>query len=196
MLNNNNEMLINKIFHKVGGAMKYIIFSFALYYPILYFMYKGNFWKIYNSYHVNPQLYKRIVWNKYMIKNSGSISIEAEIASPLILPHGVSGIFITRSAKIGRNVVVFQQVTIGANTIRNSKSYGAPIIGDNVYIGAGAKIIGLVKIEDNVRIGANAVVVKNVPYNSLVLCEKSRIIVKEEKLDNSFYPYLEENNLC
>lgn len=77
-----------------------------------------------------------------MVKNSASISIDANIASPLVLPHGISGIFISQSANIGKNVVVFQQVTIGANTMKGSKSYGAPTIGNNVYIGAGAKIIG------------------------------------------------------
>lgn len=95
-----------------------------------------------------------------MEKHAASISIDAIIASPLILPHGVTGIFITQSANIGKNVVVFQQVTIGANTIKSSKSYGAPTIEDNVYIGAGAKIIGNAYIGHNSRIGANAVVVK------------------------------------
>lgn len=97
-----------------------------------------------------------------MEKHAASISIDAIIASPLILPHGVTGIFITQSANIGKNVVVFQQVTIGANTIKSSKSYGAPTIEDNVYIGAGAKIIGNAYIGHNSRIGANAVVVKTI----------------------------------
>jgi len=125
-----------------------------------------------------------------MRKNAASISIDAQIDSPLILPHGVSGIFITQSAKIGQNVVVFQQVTIGANTIIGSKSYGAPTIGNNVYIGAGAKIIGSAIIGDNTRIGANAVVVGNIPSNSITVCEKPRVIQKDEPLNNSFYPYL------
>ncbi len=126
-----------------------------------------------------------------MERNAGSISIDAQISNPLILPHGVSGIFISQSAVIGSNVVVFQQVTIGANTIKESKSYGAPIIGNDVYIGAGAKIIGNVTVADNSRIGANAVVVKNVPYNALVVCSEPRVIVREEKFNNSFTPYLE-----
>lgn len=126
-----------------------------------------------------------------MEKHAGSISIDAQIAYPLILPHGVSGIFISQSAVIGNNVVIFQQVTIGANTIKESKSYGAPIIGNDVYIGAGAKIIGNVTIEDNARIGANAVVVKSVPYNAVVVCSEPRVIVREEKLNNTFIPYLE-----
>lgn len=125
-----------------------------------------------------------------MGKHAASISIKAKIEAPLILPHGVSGIFLTKSAVVGKNVVIFQQVTIGANTIQGSRSYGAPIIGDNVYIGAGAKIIGNAHIADNCRIGANAVVVEDIPYNSLVVCEKPRVIIKDKPLDNTFNPYL------
>lgn len=162
----------------------------ALYFPLFALVYRENIWRIYKSYHKNPSAWKKVIWNKYMEKHAASISIDAEIANPLILPHGVSGIFLTQSAKVGKNVVIFQQVTIGANTIKDSKSYGAPVIGDNVYIGAGAKIIGNSHISDNCRIGANAVVVQDVPYNSLVVCDKPRIITKDIPLDNSFNPYL------
>lgn len=164
----------------------------SLLYPFIFnLIYRQNIWSIYTSYHHRKSPWKKRVWNRYMVCNAGSISIDAHIESPLILPHGVSGIFITQSAVIGRNVVIFQQVTIGANTIKGSKSYGAPIIGNDVYIGAGAKIIGKATISDNVRIGANAVVVKDVPYNALVVCSEPRIIVKENTLDNRFSPYLE-----
>ena len=123
--------------------------------------------------------------------HAASISIDAKFASPLILPHGVSGIFITQSAIVGKDCVVFQQVTIGANTIKSSKSYGAPTVGDSVYIGAGAKIIGNVSIGNNARIGANAVIVKDVPENTLAVIPAIRLIKKEVQLNNYFYPYLE-----
>lgn len=129
------------------------------------------------------------IWNYYMEKHAASISIDAIIASPLILPHGVTGIFITQSANIGKNVVIFQQVTIGANTIKTSKSYGAPSIEDNVYIGAGAKIIGNAHIGHNSRIGANAVVVKAIKPNTTVV-PANKIIESENSLDNTFVPYL------
>ena len=57
---------------------------------------------------------------------------------------------------------------------------GYPTLGDNVYIGAGAKIIGPITIGDNVKIGANAVVSKNVPSNCTVI-EFNRIIKKDSK---------------
>lgn len=85
-----------------------------------------------------------------------------------ILPHGLSGIFVSKDAKIGKGCVIFQQVTIGSNSLIDSKGCGAPVIGDYCYIGAGAKIIGNVHIGNNCRIGANAVVVKDIPDNSTV----------------------------
>ena len=185
---------INKIIMGVGKLLLSIVDGFC--YPILFNLYyHQNIWSIYTSYHRHKTQWKKRFWNRYMLRNAASISIDAQIASPLILPHGVSGIFITQSAVIGRNVVVFQQVTIGANTIKGSKSYGAPIIGNDVYIGAGAKIIGNAVIADNVRIGANAVVVKEIPYNALVVCGEPRIIVKEHILNNNFSPYLEKQSV-
>ena len=70
---------------------------------------------------------------------------------------------------IGENCRIFQQVTI---------AHGNVIIGNNVMIGAGAKVLPGVIIVNNVKIGANAVVVENVPDNATVVLSKSRIIIK------------------
>ena len=96
------------------------------------------------------------------------------------------GIFISNKAKIGRDCVIFQQVTIGSNTLEDSKHKGYPVIGNNVYIGAGAKIIGNVHIGNNCRIGANAVVVDDVPDNSVVVLERPRIIIRNSVLNNTY----------
>lgn len=122
----------------------------------------------------------------YLDNRNSWIAHNAKIISEQIFPHGISGIFISGGAKIGRNCVIFQQVTIGSNTLSDSSSRGAPTIGDNVYIGAGAKIIGKVTIGNNVRIGANAVVVTDVPDNSVVVMNKPRVI-RKENMDNKFY---------
>ena len=167
----------------------------VLYRVILLLVFRGNIWALYTSYHDKGKArWKKLVWNTYMRRNAASISIDAKIASPLVLPHGVSGIFITQSATIGHNVVVFQQVTIGANTLEDSKSYGAPTIGDNVYIGAGAKIIGSAIIENNVRIGANAVVTTHVPENSTIICANTRVVLSDTPKDNTFCPHLKKTN--
>lgn len=183
-------MVNNKLFKKLIEGSVYCI-TRVFYALILRFCFHNNIWLIFKSYKEKPTYWKKVLWNKYMELHAASISIDAQIASPLILPHGVSGIFITQSAIIGKDCVVFQQVTIGANTIKDSKTYGAPVVGDSVYIGAGAKIIGKVNVGDNARIGANAVIVKDVSSNTLAVLPEVRQIVKEKQLDNRFNPFLE-----
>lgn len=111
-------------------------------------------------------------------KFCADIPLEAEIGHGLVLPHGANGIFISRGAKIGEKCVIFQQVTIGSNTLPDSKGFGSPRILNNVYIGAGAKIIGNCVIGNNCRIGANTIVTKNVPDNSTVVMSNARVIQK------------------
>lgn len=99
------------------------------------------------------------------------------------------GFIFRGGAVIGDNCTIFHQVTIGSNTLADSLCAGSPHIGNNVYIGAGAKIIGNVKIGDNVRIGANCVVVEDVPNNSTVVMPKARIIIHQKKRENTFIEY-------
>ena len=53
------------------------------------------------------------------------------VTSKPVFPHGINGVFLSGGSIIGKNCVIFQQVTIGNNRIIGSKSYGAPTIGDN-----------------------------------------------------------------
>lgn len=85
-------------------------------------------------------------------------------------PHGLYGIIISGEAKIGKNCTIFHQVTIGTN------GHGVPIIGDNVLIGAGAKILGPIKVGNGSKIGANVVVTKNIPENSVVVLQDVKVI--------------------
>jgi serine O-acetyltransferase len=85
------------------------------------------------------------------------------------------GIFLSQSSIIGDDVIIFHQVTIGSN-YDTSRNAGAPIIGNNVLIGAGAKVIGKIKIGNNVRIGANATVVKDIADNFTVVPTTPRIL--------------------
>ena len=94
------------------------------------------------------------------------------------LPHGINGIVVSHRAVIGENVTIFHQVTIGEGR------GGAPAIGNNVYIGAGAKIIGGIKIGDNVNIGAGCIISIDVPSNCTVVMDKPRIIVRSETTTN------------
>lgn len=115
------------------------------------------------------------------------IGTTAKFSDHPFFPHGYQGINISGDAVIGKNCVIFQQVTIGSDTLIDSSSFGSPIIGNNCYIGAGAKIIGKVSVGDNCRIGANAVVYKDVPPNSTVVSGGGmRVITHQHKLDNRF----------
>lgn len=91
-----------------------------------------------------------------------------------ILGHKLNGIVIASGAIIGENCYLSHQVTIGRS------NGGVPVIGNNVYIGPGAKIFGDIHIGNNVRIGANCVVFQNIPDNATVVLPKPRIIIKEE----------------
>lgn len=116
-----------------------------------------------------------------------SIGYKAEIAGKPCYPHSLHGIFISGAAKLGKDCVIFQQVTIGSNMLEDTKKQGAPVIGDRCYIGAGAKIIGAIVIGNDVRIGANAVVHKDVPDNSVVVSFEQKTVKKTQPQDNRFF---------
>lgn len=127
----------------------------------------------------------QLYWSYF--KQYGSwIGLGAKFDSTPKFPHQYYGVFISNSAHIGKNVVIFHQVTIGSVTTAGSKNYGAPTIGDDVYIGCGAKIIGNVTVGDHARIGANAIITKDVPANSVAITRGTECIVKDEVLENSF----------
>lgn len=75
----------------------------------------------------------------------------------LILRHAGQGVIVNHHAVIGRNAHIFHRVTIGVGSFG-----GPPVLGDDVYIGAGASILGEISVGDGAAIGAGAVVVKDV----------------------------------
>lgn len=128
------------------------------------------------------------MWQVNLLLYGAYIGFDVRIKSKITFPHDLFGVFISERAVIGENCVIFQQVTIGSNTLPDSQRPGAPVIGDNVYIGAGVKIIGGVKVGNNVRIGANAVIFTDVPDNCVAVVNGVRTIHKSEPLDNRFMP--------
>lgn len=97
------------------------------------------------------------------------IPFECKIGYGLRLMHPHS-IVVHKNVKIGKYCNIFHEVTVGSNEHKDPKKLAQ--IGDNVYIGCGAKIIGDVTIGDNAKIGANAVVVKNVPPDATIYCQQ------------------------
>lgn len=101
--------------------------------------------------------------------------VSAEFKTRPILPHGLNGIIVSQYAKIGKNCIIYHQVTIGAKEDKY-----APIIGDNVTIYPHAIIIGGIKIGNNAVIGAGAVVTKDVLENAVVAGNPAKIIKYKE----------------
>ena len=129
----------------------------------------------------------KVVYYAYQQRYGAFIGHSAKFASIPCLPHYLNGIFVAGNASIGRNCIVFQQVTIGANALPDSKGVGSPIIGDNVYIGAGAKIIGAVRIGSNCRVGANCVVTDDVPNNAIVVLPRPNVMIRDEPIESRYY---------
>ncbi|MBW8864078.1 MAG: hypothetical protein JF609_03970 [Verrucomicrobia bacterium] len=84
--------------------------------------------------------------------------IGCQLPKTTFLPH-IQGIVIHHNTRIGANVVIGHQVTLGGRDL----TAGAPVIEDGVYIGAGAKILGQVVVGRGATIGANAVITRDVP---------------------------------
>jgi len=107
----------------------------------------------------------------------------ATIGNGLFIDHGM-GVVIGQTAIIGDNVTLYQGVTLGGTGKEKGKRH--PTIGNNVVIGAGAKVLGNIKIGDNSYIGSNAVVIKDVPDNSTVVGVPGRITKQDgEKIELS-----------
>ena len=99
----------------------------------------------------------------------------AELGRRVVIEHQ-HGIVVHGNAKIGDDCYIRQGVTIGNRDLNKPQS--APIIGNRVNIGAGAKILGDLMIGDDVNIGANAVVVKDVASNTTVVGIPAKPIAK------------------
>ena len=123
-----------------------------------------------------------LYWESY----GSFIGIDAVLEDGIVFPHKPFGVFISNWAHIGKNCVIFQQVTIGSNMFKESKGYGAPYLEESVFVGSGAKIIGNVHIGKNARIGANCVVVNDVPDNSVTVVRSIETIVRDEALNNTY----------
>ncbi len=102
----------------------------------------------------------------------------ARIGQRFFIDHGM-GVVIGETAIIGNDVLIYQGVTLGGTGLFVGKRH--PTIGNNVVIGAGAKVLGNITIGDNSYIGSNAVVIKDVPANSTVVGVPGRITKQEGK---------------
>jgi serine O-acetyltransferase len=102
----------------------------------------------------------------------------AKLGRRFIIDHGL-GVVIGETAEIGDDVYIYHQVTLGGTSSERGKRH--PTIGNNVIIGAGAKVLGAIMVGDGARIGANAVVVAPVPAGVTVVGIPAREIQRGRK---------------
>ena len=100
----------------------------------------------------------------------------AKIGTGLFIDHGM-GVVIGETAEIGKNCLLYQGVTLGGTGKEKGKRH--PTLGNNVTVGAGAKILGAITVGNNAVIGANSVILKPVPDNAISVGVPGRITKKK-----------------
>jgi serine O-acetyltransferase len=115
----------------------------------------------------------RVVKHHLSLKYGISIPTSTRIGEGFYIGH-FGGIVVNGDCRIGRDCNISQDVTLGR--ANRGPRRGAPVIGDRVYIGPGAKLVGAVRVGSNVAIGANAVVTTDIPDNAVVAGVPARVI--------------------
>ena len=143
-------------------AMLCPTFKALLYYKISHYFYiKKHF------------LIARYISEKAKRKTGIEIHPGATIGKRLFIDHG-TGVVIGETAIVGNDVTLFHGVTLGGTGKEKGKRH--PTIGNNVFIGSGAKILGNIIIGNNVKIGANAIILKDVPSNVTIVGVPGKIV--------------------
>ena len=154
----NNDPAIKRKFEIV----LYPSFKAMIYYKISHFLYLKK--------HL---LLARWISERAKRKTGIEIHPGAKLSNSVFIDHG-SSVVIGETAIVGENVVMFHGVTLGGTGKETGKRH--PTVGNNVFIGSGAKILGNIIIGNNVKIGANAVVLNDVPSNATVVGVPSHIV--------------------
>lgn len=124
-------------------------------------------------------------WSSTLIRAVTGIEIHpgAKIGRRFFIDHGV-GVVIGETTEIGDDCTIYHGVTLGGTSWKKGKRH--PTLGNNVVIGAGAKVLGPVTVADGARVGSNAVLVKDVPENATAVGIPGRIIKKDESKSSKF----------
>lgn len=113
----------------------------------------------------------------------------AKLGRRLVIDHGM-GVVIGETAEIGDDCYLYHQVTLGVARAQSGKRH--PTVGNNVIIGAGAKVLGPINVGDNARVGSNAVVLDPVPADTTVVGIPARPVERSlprERRARGFDPY-------
>lgn len=136
-------------------------------YRIAHFLYKIHFFFL-------ARLFSQ--WGRFI--TGIEIHPGARIGKRFFVDHGM-GVVIGETAIIGDDVLLYQGATLGGTGLIKGKRH--PTIGNNVVVGAGAKVLGNITIGDNSYVGSNAVVIKDVPPNSTVVGVPGRVTRQDGK---------------
>jgi serine O-acetyltransferase len=112
---------------------------------------------------------------------------EAIIGPGLFLPHA-GYVIVASNATIGRHCTLTQGVTIGHRAGGRGSSLDSPVLGNRVYVGPGAAILGPVNVGDDVLIGANAVLIDSVSSRAVVVGNPARVVSKQGSFQLIRYP--------
>lgn len=145
-------------------TLLYPSFKAQLYYKLSHYLYLKKHYFL-----------ARYICEKAKRKTGIEIHPGAKIGKNLFIDHGY-GVVIGETAEIKDNVIIFHGVTLGGTGKEKGKRH--PTIGNNVFIGSGAKILGNITIEDNVKVGANAVVLKSIKKETTVVGIPGKIVKK------------------
>ncbi len=150
------------------------IFEVLLCYPGLHALIAYRFAHRLHKWHI--PLLPRII--SYITRIITGIEIHpgARIGRRFFIDHG-EGVVIGETTTIGNDVLIYQQVTLGGTGKEHGKRH--PTLGNNVIVGAGAKVLGNIKLGDFVRVGAGSVVVEDVPEYSTVVGIPGRIVQRK-----------------
>ncbi len=136
--------------------------------------------KVMMHYRIAHKLYLsgHYFWARYVsqrgVRKTGiEIHPGAQIGEGFFIDHG-TGVIIGETTIIGDNCTLYQGVTLGGTGKEHGKRH--PTLGNNVMVGAGAKVLGSCKIGDNVKIGAGSVVLQEVPAGSTVVGVPGRVV--------------------
>lgn len=168
----------------------------------VYFLYSG--FKAVKSYRKanwffrhNMKFIARYISQRARRRTGIEIHPAAKIGKGLFIDHGM-GVVIGETAEIGDNCTIYQNVTLGGTGKDHGKRH--PTLGNNVMVGAGAKVLGPFKVGDNARIAANAVVLSEVPPNATAVGVPARIArlngIKTSSLDQIHVQDPVSLNLC
>ena len=157
-------------------------------------MYRRAHW----CYHHRLFFLARMISQRAVRKTGIEIHPAAKIGRRFFIDHG-TGVVIGETTEIGDDVTIYQGVTLGGTGKDTGKRH--PTIGNNVMIGAGAKVLGPFKVGDNVNIAAGAVVLEEVPSNSTAVGVPARVVKRDGRrvvcdLDQVHIPDPVSQELC